>query len=131
MTLSPELVKYFNMKIEEQVPDITKKIDAFKKMIDKSYHNGKWDKDILSLSLQGMSDVEIKKTIDNKLYSTYDFMLREVKKKFKIELSYLKQRKKMLFNQFKNDYFENEKQQEIREMNSLVWNKAIRENRVF
>jgi hypothetical protein len=52
-------------------------------------------------------------------------------KKFKIKLSYLKQRKKILFDRFKNEYLENEKQKEIREMNSLVWNKAIRENRVF
>jgi|ETNmetMinimDraft_8_1059916.scaffolds.fasta_scaffold28537_2 hypothetical protein len=116
------------MIIEEQVPDITKKIDAFKEMIDGPYHFGKWDKDILALSLQGVSDEMIKKTIDKKKYLTSDFLKM---KKFKIKLSYLKQRKKILFDRFKNEYLENEKQKEIREMNSLVWNKAIRENRVF
>ena len=42
---------------------IQDKIDAFKKMIDGPYHYGKFDKDILTLSFQGIKDDEIiKKT---------------------------------------------------------------------
>jgi hypothetical protein len=106
---------------------IQDKIDAFKKMIDDPYNSGKWDKDILALSLQGVSDEMIKKTIDKKKYLTSDFLKM---KKFKIKLSYLKQRKKILFDRFKNEYLENEKQKEIREMNSLVWGKALYEGRI-
>ena len=90
---------------------IENKIDAFKKMIDDSYHMGKFDKDILTLSFQGIEDSQIIK-------------------KLKIKSSYFKQRRKTLFNKFKNEYLENEKQKEIREMNSLVWGKAIYEGRV-
>ena len=106
---------------------IQDKIDAFKKMIDDPYNSGKWDKDILALSLQGVSDEMIKKTIDKKKYLTSDFLKM---KKFKIKLSYLKQRKKILFDRFKNEYLENEKQKEIREKNSLVWGKALYEGRI-
>tara|TARA_B100000945_G_C20106277_1_gene468190 strand:+ start:345 stop:626 length:282 start_codon:yes stop_codon:yes gene_type:complete len=90
---------------------IQDKIDAFKKMIDGPYHYGKFDKDILTLSFQGMKDDEIIK-------------------KTKIKPSYFKQRRKILFDRFKNEYLENEKQKEIREMNSLVWGKALYEGRI-
>jgi|TARA_B100001964_G_scaffold61480_1_gene69808 hypothetical protein len=90
---------------------IQAKIDAFKKMIDGPYHFGKFDKDILTLSFQGIKDDEIIK-------------------KTKIKPSYFKQRRKILFDRFKNEYLENEKQKEIREMNSLVWGKALYEGRI-
>jgi len=89
---------------------IENKIDAFKKLIDE-YHMGKWDKDILTLSFQGIKDSEIIKQL-------------------KIKSSYFKQRRKTLFDRFKNEYLENEKQKEIREMNSLVWGKALYEGRI-
>ena len=90
---------------------IESKIDAFKKFIDYPYLQGKCDKDILTLSFQGIED-------------------NEIIKKLKIKSSYFKQRRKILFTRFKNEYLENEKQKEIREMNSLVWGKAIYDGRV-
>ena len=122
MTLSPELVKYFNMKIEEQVPDITKKIDAFKAFInhcnmwDGHYTHmmcdGQWDKEILVLSLKGYTD-------------------KQISDKIECTPSYFKARRKILFDRFKNDYLDQIKQKKIKEENYQVWNKAIRENRVF
>ena len=93
------------------IMSIQDKIDAFKKMIDDTYHSGKFDKDILTLSFQGIKD-------------------NEIIKKIKIKPSYFKQRRKILFDRFKNEYLENEKQKEIREMNSLVWGKALYEGRI-
>jgi hypothetical protein len=91
---------------------IQDKIDSFKKMIDEfNTYSGKYDKDICILSLQGMSN-------------------KDIIKKIEIKPSYLSQRKSILFNRFKNEYIENKKQKEIREMNSLVWGKAIYEGRV-
>ena len=91
---------------------IQDKIDSFKKMIDEvNTDSGKYDKDICILSLQGMSN-------------------KDIIKKIEIKPSYLSQRKSILFNRFKNEYIENKKQKEIREMNSLVWGKAIYEGRV-
>ena len=91
---------------------IESKIDAFKKMIDEfNTYSGKFDKEICILSFQGIEDSQIIK-------------------KLKIKSSYFKQRRKTLFTRFKNEYLENEKQKEIREMNSLVWGKAIYDGRV-
>ena len=47
---------------------IQDKIDAFKKMIDDTYHSGKFDKDILTLSFQGIKDNEIIKKIKLNLH---------------------------------------------------------------
>ena len=48
---------------------IENKIDAFKKMIDGPYHFGKFDKDILTLSFQGIEDSQIIKKL--KIKSSY------------------------------------------------------------
>ena len=88
---------------------IQDKIDAFKKMIDdtlKTVTLVNLIKTYLLLSFMSIKDNEI------------------IKKIKKVKPSYFKNKEKILFDRFKNEYLENEKQKEIREMNSLSLGKT-------
>jgi|TARA_Y100000310_G_C20449426_1_gene699962 hypothetical protein len=100
-----------SLKIEK-VPEITKKIDAFKIFINRGEYYGKYDRKILVLSLKGYTDKQI---------------LDEIK----CFPPYFKARRKILFDMFKENYLDKVKQKIIEEVNYQVWNKAIIENRVF
>ena len=102
---------------------IQDKIDAFKKMIDDPYNSGKWDKDILALSLQGVSDEMIKKTIDKKKYLTSDFLKMNLDLRFnKIKLN-----AKRVFRNLKRLITQSD-EETITEFNNIILYRKRRRN---
>lgn len=102
----------YEFEVNEDNNDINEKIKMFKKFIFSEYHHGLADVRLMTLSLDGKNDEEIAKII-------------------KREKSYVKKRKKILFNRFKEYYFTTKKYNEMKQYNQQVWLNAIRENRVY